>query len=114
MTVSTETDVLIVGGGPAGALLGTLLARRGIRVLVAERQTSFEREFRGETLAAPSAVSLRRLGFGPALEAHGYLETNSVTMRMEGRKCLYVDYRRFSIGALPIDIPQPSLIGIFH
>jgi 2-polyprenyl-6-methoxyphenol hydroxylase-like FAD-dependent oxidoreductase len=57
---------------------------------------------------------LRRLGFGPALDAHGFLETEAVTMRMEGRDVLHVDYRRFPIGTLPIDIPQPSLIGIFH
>ncbi|MFV2083643.1 FAD-dependent monooxygenase [Micromonospora sp. LOL_021] len=108
-----QTDVLIVGGGPAGALLGHLLARRGIDVLVAERQTSLEREFRGETIAAPSVVTLRRLGFGPALDGHGYLPTEGVTMRMEGRRVMHVDYRRFGVGEVPIDIPQPALIKIF-
>lgn len=108
-----QTDVLIVGGGPAGALLGHLLARRGLDVLVAERQTSLEREFRGETIAAPSVVTLRRLGFGPALDGHGYLPTEGVTMRMEGRRVMHVDYRRFGVGEVPIDIPQPALIKIF-
>ncbi|ROO62110.1 2-polyprenyl-6-methoxyphenol hydroxylase-like FAD-dependent oxidoreductase [Micromonospora sp. Llam0] len=110
---TVQTDVLIVGGGPAGALLGHLLARRGIDVLVAERQTSLEREFRGETIAAPSVVTLRRLGFGPALDGHGYLPTEGVTMRMEGRRVMHVDYRRFGVGEVPIDIPQPALIKIF-
>ncbi|WP_326552094.1 FAD-dependent monooxygenase [Micromonospora sp. NBC_01813] len=110
---TVHTDVLIIGGGPAGALLGQLLARRGISVLVAERQTNLEREFRGETIAAPSVVTLRRLGFGPALDAHGYLRTEGVTMRMEGRRVMHVDYRRFAVGTVPIDIPQPALIGMF-
>ncbi|GAA1955240.1 FAD-dependent monooxygenase [Kitasatospora viridis] len=114
MTVPATTDVLIVGGGPAGALLGCLLARRGIEVLVVEKQQGLERDFRGETLAAPSAVTLRRLGFGPALTEHGYLETTAVSMRMEGRQVFRVDYSRFPVGVLPIDIPQPALIGMFN
>jgi 2-polyprenyl-6-methoxyphenol hydroxylase-like FAD-dependent oxidoreductase len=113
MTGVRETDVLIVGGGPAGALLGFLLARRGIDVLVVEKQTSLEREFRGETVAAPSVVTLRRLGFGPALDAHGFIRTEGVTMRMEGRRVMHVDYRRFAVGEVPIDLPQPPMIAMF-
>jgi len=109
-----ETEVLIVGGGPAGALLGCLLARRGVDVVVVEKQADLEREFRGESLAAPSVVTLGKLGFGPALREHGFLETSGISMRMEGRTVFHIDYRRFPLGALPIDIPQPALIGIFH
>jgi 2-polyprenyl-6-methoxyphenol hydroxylase-like FAD-dependent oxidoreductase len=109
-----ETEVLIVGGGPAGSLLACLLARRGIRTVLAEKQTDLERSFRGETIAAPSVTSLHRLGFGPALREHGYLETTSVTTVTEGRRVLHVDYRRFRGQPLPIDIPQPALIRIFH
>ena len=39
-----------MGGGPAGVILGLMLARAGVRVTVLEAQTSFERQFRGNTL----------------------------------------------------------------
>lgn len=44
------TKVVIVGGGPAGMVLGLLLARAGLQVTVLERNPDFEREFRGEIL----------------------------------------------------------------
>lgn len=113
MSELQETGVLVVGGGPGGALVGYMLARRGWRVTIVERQADLAREFRGETVAAPSVLTLRALGFGPALDASGYLTTEGVTMIMEGRRVMHVDYRRFGIDAVPIDIPQPAMIGIF-
>jgi len=40
----------IVGGGPAGMMLGYLLARAGIEVLVLEKHADFLRDFRGDTV----------------------------------------------------------------
>jgi 2-polyprenyl-6-methoxyphenol hydroxylase-like FAD-dependent oxidoreductase len=113
MADTLDTTVLIIGGGPAGTLLGYLLARRGQDVTVVEREDTLARDFRGETVAAPSVLTLRRLGFGADLERLGYLCTNGVTMWMEGRRVFHVDYRRFPIGQVPIDIPQPTMIGMF-
>lgn len=42
-----ETDVVVVGAGPAGSVLSHLLARSGVRTLLLERHSSLEREFRG-------------------------------------------------------------------
>lgn len=44
---SGETSCLIVGGGPAGMMLGLLLARRGIDVTLMEKHADFLRDFRG-------------------------------------------------------------------
>ena len=45
-----ETDCCIVGGGPAGMMLGYLLARNGVTVTVLEKHTDFFRDFRGDTV----------------------------------------------------------------
>ncbi len=45
-----DTDCCIAGGGPAGMVLGYLLARAGVRTLVLEKHDDFLRDFRGDTV----------------------------------------------------------------
>src|SRR4051812_48240781 len=52
-----RTSCCIVGGGPAGVMLGYLLARAGVRVIVLEKHADFFRDFRGDTVH-PSTLEL--------------------------------------------------------
>jgi 2-polyprenyl-6-methoxyphenol hydroxylase-like FAD-dependent oxidoreductase len=52
-----NTQCCIVGGGPAGMMLGFLLARAGVRVVVLEKHADFLRDFRGDTVH-PSTLEL--------------------------------------------------------
>lgn len=52
-----QTRCCIAGGGPAGMMLGFLLARAGIDVLVLEKHNDFLRDFRGDTIH-PSTLEL--------------------------------------------------------
>ena len=59
---TTRTNACIVGGGPAGLMLGLLLAKRGADVVVLEGHENFDREFRGEVLQPSTAHLLDELG----------------------------------------------------
>jgi 2-polyprenyl-6-methoxyphenol hydroxylase-like FAD-dependent oxidoreductase len=52
-----RTECCIAGGGPAGMMLGFLLARSGISVMVLEKHADFLRDFRGDTIH-PSTLEL--------------------------------------------------------
>jgi 2-polyprenyl-6-methoxyphenol hydroxylase-like FAD-dependent oxidoreductase len=52
----------IVGGGPAGMMLGLLLARAGIDVVVLEKHADFLRDFRGDTIHPSTLELLHELG----------------------------------------------------
>src|SRR5215470_14354022 len=52
----------IVGGGPAGAMLGLLLARRGVPTTLLEMHHDFDREFRGDTVHPSTLEILDQLG----------------------------------------------------
>ncbi|PPI56633.1 FAD-dependent oxidoreductase [Rathayibacter toxicus] len=56
-TTSQRTTCVIVGGGPAGLVLGLLMARAGIEVTVLEKHADFLRDFRGDTVH-PSTLRL--------------------------------------------------------
>jgi 2-polyprenyl-6-methoxyphenol hydroxylase-like FAD-dependent oxidoreductase len=57
----------IAGGGPAGMMLGLLLARAGIEVLVLEKHADFLRDFRGDTIHPSTLEVMHELGFLQAL-----------------------------------------------
>ena len=52
----------IAGGGPAGMMLGFLLARAGIEVLVLEKHADFLRDFRGDTVHPSTLETMHELG----------------------------------------------------
>ena len=54
---SIATKCVIAGGGPAGMMLGFLLARAGVEVVVLEKHADFFRDFRGDTVH-PSTLEL--------------------------------------------------------
>jgi 2-polyprenyl-6-methoxyphenol hydroxylase-like FAD-dependent oxidoreductase len=60
---------VIAGGGPAGMMLGLLLARAGIQVLVLEKHADFLRDFRGDTVHASTVRLLDELGLGDRFRA---------------------------------------------
>ncbi len=61
-TAMRETTCCIVGGGPAGLMLGYLLARGGVKVTVLEKHKDFFRDFRGDTVHPSTLDVLYELG----------------------------------------------------
>ncbi|HEX3761845.1 MAG TPA: FAD-dependent monooxygenase, partial [Kofleriaceae bacterium] len=57
-----EVDCCIAGGGPAGMVLGWLLARAGVSVVVLEKHADFLRDFRGDTVHASTLELMHELG----------------------------------------------------
>jgi 2-polyprenyl-6-methoxyphenol hydroxylase-like FAD-dependent oxidoreductase len=57
-----ETTCCIAGGGPAGMVLGFLLARAGVDVVVLEKHGDFLRDFRGDTIHPSTLEILHELG----------------------------------------------------
>lgn len=60
--VPEETQVCIIGGGPAGVIGAYLFALRGVSVVLLEGKPDFNREFRGDTLHASSLEILEQMG----------------------------------------------------
>lgn len=61
-----RTGCAVVGGGPAGMMLGLLLARAGVEVTVLEKHADFLRDFRGDTVHPSTIRVIDELGLGGA------------------------------------------------
>jgi 2-polyprenyl-6-methoxyphenol hydroxylase-like FAD-dependent oxidoreductase len=98
--------VAIAGAGPAGAALAFLLARRGIRVTLVERQSDFAREFRGEGLMPGGVDALRQMGLGAELEALPQARIAALDVYLNRRHRLHVD-----ASELPGETPLPRFVS---
>jgi len=62
MGETLRTQCCIAGGGPAGMMLGFLLARMGVEVVVLEKHADFLRDFRGDTIHPSTLEIIYELG----------------------------------------------------
>jgi 2-polyprenyl-6-methoxyphenol hydroxylase-like FAD-dependent oxidoreductase len=73
----------VVGCGPAGAMLGLLLARAGVDVVVLEKYPDFFRDFRGDTIHASTLQVLDELGLLAGFEQVPQQRTVSIGIRTD-------------------------------
>lgn len=87
-----RVDVCIVGAGPAGMILGLLLAHQGIKVLVLESQHDFEREYRGEVLMPRFIQMTRQIGLWSHLEKYPHLKLKNFEFHYKDRILANLDF----------------------
>lgn len=80
----SETTCIVAGGGPAGIMLGLLLARAGVNVTVMEKHADFLRDFRGDTVHASTLRLLDELGLTSEFAQVPHREIDTLTMSVQG------------------------------
>ena len=89
-----RVDCVIAGCGPAGAGLGLLLARAGLRVTVVEKHGDFLRDFRGDTIHASTLTLLDELGLGDEFARLEQQRIAEVRVAVGDREWSLADFRR--------------------
>src|SRR5438045_7342287 len=87
-----ETRCCIAGGGPAGMMLGLLLARAGVDVLVLEKHADFLRDFRGDTIHPSTLEVMHELGLLDALLQRPHQEARQLTGYVAGEPVTIADF----------------------
>lgn len=110
--MSDQPCVVIVGAGPAGALLGFLLARAGIRITLIERHADFEREFRGEGLTPSGQAMFREAGLWAQFDALPHTTFARANFYYKGGRVASVDLRRMNADFTPRFVSQPAMLDM--
>jgi len=88
-----NVKVAIAGGGPAGMMLGFLLARAGIEVAVLEKHADFFRDFRGDTIHPSTLELIWELGLLDAFLSLPHSEITQFSGVVDDRVYPFVDLR---------------------
>jgi 2-polyprenyl-6-methoxyphenol hydroxylase-like FAD-dependent oxidoreductase len=99
------TQCCIAGAGPAGLMLGYLLARAGVRVTVLEKHDDFLRDFRGDTIHPSTLTVLQDVGLLESFLSLPHQEIAELTGDVYGHKVTIADFRH-------LRAPRPFLVLI--
>src|ERR1700761_2803798 len=92
-TQEITTRCVIAGGGPAGMMLGFLLARAGIDVVVLEKHKDFFRDFRGDTVHPSTLELMYELGLLDAFLKLPHSEVSHLSFQIGADNIPMVDLR---------------------
>ena len=102
---SLNTRCCIVGGGPAGMMLGYLLGRAGVETLVLEKHADFFRDFRGDTVHPSTLQVMDELGL-----IEGFLKLPQQRMQKMDGMFGGAKVRIADLGRLKVKYPFIALI----
>ena len=94
-----DTRCCIAGGGPAGMMLGYLLARAGIDVVVLEKYPDFFRDFRGDTIHPSIMQVMEELGLLEEFLALPHDETQRLQVHIAGKNLAVADFSHLPVAA---------------
>ncbi|MEP7101238.1 MAG: FAD-dependent oxidoreductase [Burkholderiales bacterium] len=102
---SLRTQCCVAGGGPAGLVLGYLLARAGVQVIVLEKHADFLRDFRGDTIHPSTLTVLDDLGLLEAFLELPHQEVRELVGDVYGERVPIADFSH-------VDAPRPFMVLI--
>ena len=94
-----STTCCIAGGGPAGMMLGYLLARAGVDVIVLEKHADFLRDFRGDTIHPSTMQVMDELGLLDAFLALPHTEVRTLSARFGETEVAVADFSHLPVRA---------------
>jgi len=88
-----KCDCVIAGGGPAGMMMGLLLARAGVDAVVLEKHADFLRDFRGDTIHPSTLDVMHELGLLDEFLRRPHDELHQVAVRVGPDQARIADFR---------------------
>ena len=97
LTHTERTTCCVVGGGPAGVMLGFLLARAGVNVMVLEKHKDFFRDFRGDTIHPSTMELMGELGLLDDFLRQPHQKLSQITAHFAGQTIHIGDFSRLPV-----------------
>ncbi|WP_219415740.1 FAD-dependent oxidoreductase [Pseudonocardia nigra] len=112
--MTERTTCAVIGGGPAGMVLGLLLARAGVEVTVLEKHGDFLRDFRGDTVHPSTLQLLDELGLGGRFAELPHSKLHEIAFPLENERSVVVgDLRRLKVAHPYVAmVPQWDLLTL--
>ncbi|MFM8600435.1 MAG: FAD-dependent oxidoreductase [Mycobacterium sp.] len=111
--MTDSTTCVIVGGGPAGMVLGLLLARAGVEVTVLEKHADFLRDFRGDTVHPSTLTLLDELGLWERFAQLPKSKLERSVLTVDGRDVTAIDFTRLRLPHPYVAmVPQWDLLNL--